>query len=188
MDDIDLLNEVLGNTADLVEGVRPDDWNRPTPCSEYDVRGLVAHMVGWSSSFDAAANGHTPKGDPALYQVTDRTAAEFRLAVTSIVGGWQDHGTDREVSLVGPGGMPGAMVLDMTLMEYLAHGWDLATATSQPMPYSEDAAQEVLVRAEHGPLANEQYRGSDQPFGPIVDVALSAPAIERFAGFMGRTP
>ncbi|HVS67218.1 MAG TPA: TIGR03086 family metal-binding protein [Mycobacteriales bacterium] len=188
MDDIELLNDVLGHTADLVEGVQPGDWERPTPCSEYDVKALVAHMVGWSASFDAAANGHTPKGDPTAYEVTDKSAGEFRLAVTSIVGGWRDHGKDREVSLVGAGGMPGQMVFDMTLMEYLAHGWDLATATGQAMPYSEDTAQEVLIRAEHGPLANEQYRGSDQPFGPIVDVPLSAPAIERFAGFMGRNP
>jgi uncharacterized protein (TIGR03086 family) len=188
MDDATLLHGILEKTADLIEGVTPADWEKSTPCPDYTVKDLVGHMVGWSASFDAAANGRTPSGDPAAYEVTDKSAAEFRLAVSGIVGGWRDHGSDREVSLIGASKMPGQMVLDMTLMEYLAHGWDLATGSGQPVPYSEDEALTVLERAKQGPLANEQYRGGDQPFGPIVDVPESAPAIERFAGFMGRKP
>ncbi|HVV74476.1 MAG TPA: TIGR03086 family metal-binding protein [Mycobacteriales bacterium] len=188
MDDLELLDSVLGGTADLVEGVKAGDWDKPTPCPEYDVKDLVAHMVGWSAAFDAAANGHTPQGDPAAYEVTEKSAAEFRVAVTSIVGGWKDHGKDREVSLIGASQMPGPMVFDMTLMEYLAHGWDLATATGQPMPYADDAVLEVLSRAKQGPMANDEYRGPDKPFGTIVAVPEDAPAIDRFAGFMGRTP
>jgi len=188
MDDMTLLSGILGKTADLVDTVKPEDWDKPTPCADYKVRDLVGHMVGWSASFEAAANGRTPTGDPTTYEVTDKSAAEFRLAVSSIVGGWRDNGLDREVSLVGASGMPGPMVFEMTMMEYLAHGWDLATGSGQPVPYTDEEAQAVLERAKQGPLANAEYRGGDQPFGPIVEVPDSATAIERFAGFMGRTP
>jgi uncharacterized protein (TIGR03086 family) len=188
MDDMTLLAGVLTKTADLVDGATEGDWNRPTPCSEYTVKDLVGHMVGWSSSFEAAANGRTPEGDPAAYQPSEKSAAQFRAAVESIVAGWQANGVDREVSLVGASGMPGQMVFDMTMMEYLAHGWDLGTATGQSLPYTDDEAEAVLARAQNGPLANAQYRGPGQPFGPIVDVPDDAPAIARFAGFMGRTP
>jgi uncharacterized protein (TIGR03086 family) len=188
MDDITLLSGILEKTADLIAGVTDSDWDKSTPCPDYSVKDLVGHMVGWSASFDAAANGRTPTGDPTSHETTDKSAAEFRLAVTSIVGGWRDNGMDREVSLMGDSKMPAQMVFDMTLMEYLTHGWDLATGSGQPVPYREEEAADVLERAKQGPLANDQYRGPDQSFGPIVDVPESAPAIERLAGFMGRRP
>jgi hypothetical protein len=56
------------------------------------------------------------------------------------------------------------------------------------MPYTDDEAQEVLERAKRGPMSNDEYRGPDKPFGNIVEVPDSAPALDRFAGFMGRTP
>jgi uncharacterized protein (TIGR03086 family) len=81
---------------------------------------------------------------------------------------------------------PAESVFNMTLMEYLTHGWDLAVATGQPVPYSEAEAEEVLRRAEA--TLPPQYRGGDMPFGEIVPVADDAPAIDRLMGFMGRDP
>ena len=81
---------------------------------------------------------------------------------------------------------PAEMVFNMTVMEYLTHGWDLAVGSGQPVPYTEAEAAEVLARAE-GTLP-PQYRGGDMPFGEIVPVAADAPAIDRLAGFMGREP
>ena len=186
MDDIALMDGVLGKTADLVDGVDASQWGEPTPCSEFTVKDLVSHMVGWSSSFVAAAEGEKPAGDPTTYQVSDKSATEFRSAAERMVAGWSANGTDREVSLIGAGPMPGQMVFDMTLMEYLAHGWDLAKATGQPMPYTDEEAQAVHDLAEKH--LTDQWRGDGKPFGTIVDVPIEAPALERFAGFMGRMP
>jgi uncharacterized protein (TIGR03086 family) len=188
MDDIALLTQVLGKTGDLIDGVEPDQWDRPTPCSEYAVRDLIAHMVGWSASFDAAANGRMPDGDPTAYRASETSTAEFRAAVDSIVAGWAKNGMDRQVSLIGANPLPAQMVFDMTVMEYLAHGWDLGTATGQRLPFSDDEAAIVLDRAKQGPLAGDGYRGAGKAFGAIVVVPESAPALDRFAGFMGRTP
>jgi uncharacterized protein (TIGR03086 family) len=186
MDDMTLLAAVLDKTADLIEGTPRAAWDKPTPCSEFTVRDLIAHMVGWAAPFEAAAQGRTPDSDPSAYEASERSAAEFRSAVDGIKAGWQANGTDRSVSLTGGGPLPGQMVVNMTLMEYLAHGWDLARATEQPMPYSEEEAQAVLDRAVT--TLPEQYRGEGKPFGIIVDVPIEAPALERFAGFMGRQP
>ncbi len=184
-DDIDLLESVLDKTAGLVANVSTADHDAQTPCPDYDVRALVNHINGWVQMFAAAANGETFQGDPTAHEAGDDAGAEFRAAADQIVAGWRKHGLDREVSMLG-GQQPAQMVLNMTLMEYLAHGWDLAVATDQPIPYSDDEAAAVLERAEKTLPA--QYRGGDHPFGEIVEVPDSASAVDRFVGFMGRRP
>lgn len=186
MEEFDLLDAVLGKTADVVDAVDVSTWGDPTPCSDYTVKDLLAHMVGWSASFAATAEGHTSDADPSAYQASEASAAEFRRAVERIVAGWRNNGLDRQLSLVGAGELPGRMVFEMTLMEYLAHGWDLAKATGQEMPYTAEEAQAVLDLAQKNLPA--QYRGEDKPFGEIVDVPVDAPPLDRFAGFMGRMP
>ena len=32
--------------TDAVDALRPEDWSRPTDCTEWDVRQLVAHIAG----------------------------------------------------------------------------------------------------------------------------------------------
>jgi uncharacterized protein (TIGR03086 family) len=185
MDDLDLLEGVLDKTAALLEGVTPDQYGDPTPCPDYDVRALVNHITGWVQAFAASANGGPPAIDPTTHEAGDDPAAEFRAAADSIMQGWRTKGLDRSVSMMG-GDSPARIVVNMTIMEYVTHGWDLATATKQPVPYTEEEAAQALALAE-GTLP-AQYRGSDQPFGDIVDVPGTAPAVDRFIGFMGRDP
>jgi uncharacterized protein (TIGR03086 family) len=185
MHEVELLTGVLDKTGDVIAGVGADQGRLPTPCKEYDVTALVNHIVGWIQVFDAGSNGRPFEGDATAYRCGANPEAEFRAAAAGVVAGWETHGLDRQVRVVS-GEMPGEMVFNMTLMEYLAHGWDLATATGQEPPYTDDEATETLARAE-GTLP-PQYRGSDMPFGPPVAIDPDAPAVDRFVAFMGRQP
>ena len=185
MDEIELLRGILSGTGDVIEGVGDDQWDLATPCPDYDVSALVDHILGWARSFAAGANGEKLEGDPSDHHRGDDPAGEFRATAARIVDGWEEHGFDRQVS-IGGGESPASMAFNMTVMEYLTHGWDLATATGQPMPWSEQEAAEVLTRAESTLPA--QYRGEGMPFGDIVEVPDTAPAADRVAAFLGRTP
>ena len=185
MDDIGVLSSVLGKVGDLIAAVRPDQSAVRTPCPEYTVGNLVNHMVSWAQVFAAAAQGELYEGDPAQYRTGGDPAAEFRTAATSMVAGWADHGLDRAVRLTG-GELPGRMVFNMTLMEFLTHGWDLARATGQQVPFSDDEASETLARAQQ--TLPPEYRGPDRAFGEIVDVPADAAPLDRLIGFMGRRP
>jgi uncharacterized protein (TIGR03086 family) len=186
MDDIDLLAGVLTKTGDLIEGVRPDQRSLPTPCSEYDVEALLDHIVGWVQVFEAGSDGRTYEGDPSAFHVGDDPAAQFRSSATNLVDSWREHGVDRDVAISSGGAMPGAVVLNMTVMEYLAHGWDLATATGQPVPYTDVEAADALERARA--TLPPEYQGEGMVFGAVVEVPDDAPAIDRFVGFLGRRP
>lgn len=183
MTQIELLESVLAKTGDVVAGVSEDQLELPTPCTDYDVARLRNHIVGWAQVFAAGSAEEVFEGDPAAYEAGDDPAGDFRHAAARIVRGWREHGFDRPVRL-GFGESPAPMVFNMTLMEYLTHGWDLATATSQPVPYTDEEAAEVLARAEE--TLPDEYRGS--AFGPPVVIHADAPAIDRLVAFMGRRP
>ncbi|HET6771749.1 MAG TPA: TIGR03086 family metal-binding protein [Acidimicrobiales bacterium] len=185
MDEIELLSGIMTKTGDLIAGMPPGTEHGQSPCPDYDASGMVRHLVGWVRWFGAAANGRAFDGDPSDVEVSDDPAAQFRASADALVAGWREQGFDREVAMTGAP-QPAESVFNMTLMEYLTHGWDLAVATGQPVPYTEAEAQEVLRRAE-GTLP-AQYRGGDMPFGEIVPVPDDAPAIDRLVGFMGRDP
>ncbi len=146
---------------------------------------LVDHILGWARVFASGAEGGKFEGDPSDYSEGPDPAAEFRATADRIVDGWQEHGFDRQVHLAGADS-PGMIAFNMTVMEYLTHGWDLATATDQSTPWSEEEAEDVLARAEKTLPA--QYRGDGMPFGHIVEASDDASAADRVAAFMGRTP
>lgn len=183
MGDIDLLESVLAKESALVSNVRPDQLDGPTPCPEYDVRTLLNHIVGWLRTFAAGANGRSPAEDPTTYATEDH-AGEFKAAADDIVAGWRAGGTDRAVSFAG-NEMPGAVVLGMTLMEYVTHGCDLAIATGQEVPFSDEELETTLAHAQRN-LADDAMRGNF--FGPRVPVADDAPVLDRYLGFLGRRP
>jgi uncharacterized protein (TIGR03086 family) len=183
MTDLDLLSSVMTKTGDVIEGVRSDQWDLPTPCRDWDVRDLVGHIVGWLRVFAAGAAGEVFEGDPADNRTGDSSAEDFRRLAGVLVAGWEANGTDRTVRLTS-GELPGAMVFDMTLMEYATHGWDLATATGQSVPFTEVEAEDVLRRARA--TLRPEYRGPDTAMGEEVAVPADAPAMVRLAEFMGR--
>jgi uncharacterized protein (TIGR03086 family) len=186
MDEISLLSSVMDKTGDLIAGVGEGRGDGPTPCPDYDVATLVDHIVGWAQAFEAGANGRDFEGDPSAYRAGPDPAADFRAAADGIVGAWRDHGIDRTVRMASGGDIEGRMAFDMTLMEYSVHGWDLAVATDQPVPFTEAEAAAVLERAEV--TLPPQYRGDGMPFGDIVAVPDSAPAVDRLVAFLGRSP
>jgi uncharacterized protein (TIGR03086 family) len=184
MDDIDLLQSVLAKDEALIAAVGSDQLRGPTPCPDYDVGTLVNHIVGWAQAFEAGANGREHEGDPATYTSAD-PVADFREAAAGVVAGWRAGGVDRKVGITG-GKLPGQMVLAMTIMEFVAHGWDLATATGQQVPFSDDELAAALARAET--TLPPEYRGAGKPFGDQVEVPADAPVLDRFVAFMGRRP
>jgi uncharacterized protein (TIGR03086 family) len=183
MSDIDQLERVLTKTEGVLGGVRDDQREDPTDCDKFTVGGLVDHIVGYAQNFARAAQGREQSGDPSDYHAQD-PQAEFRTAATDLVEGWRRLGTDRKVSVTGGSESPGEMVVGMTLLEYVTHGSDLALATGQPLPYTDEEYEASLAVAES--FLTDDYRGDGMPFGPRVDVAEDAPASARLMGFMGR--
>ena len=162
----------MTKTGDLIAGVDEQNRDRPSPCPDFDAKGMVDHLVGWLQMFEASSHGRRFEGDASAYRTGDDPAAEYRALAASLVDGWRTHGVDREVPMMGPKPSPAAMVFNMTVMEEITHGWDLAKATGQPVPYTdEEAPRRWPGRADAAP----QYRGPNMAFGDIVEVPPTPP-------------
>jgi uncharacterized protein (TIGR03086 family) len=186
-----LIAPVLADLANVVEAIRPEQFSDPTPCPDFDVATLRAHVLGWTTYFGAAL--HDPEGtgtrpDPKAFKAPDdpaEAADVVRAAAANIASAVEGGVAERPVLMV-QASMPGESLLRMILWEYLAHGSDLAKSTGQPWNPPAAAAEDAL---EFGPkMLTDEYRGEGKDFGLIVPVPDDAPALDRLLGFSGRDP
>lgn len=171
----DLLDTVLADTAATIAAVTPDQQHLPTPCPDFDVARIVDHLVGWMSRFAAQMAGRAVEGDPDDFRTAGDPAAEFRQAAHIIVAAHRHGGEASKKLPVG-----------IILMESLVHGWDVATATGQPVTFNAEAAGQALVAGRQ--MLKPEYRGPGKSFGLEVTVSDTANPLERLVAFLGRDP
>lgn len=153
--------------AELIDGVRPEFLGLPTPCPDYDVRGLIAHLYFGTRRVQVMGEG----GDAMAVEFgaadlpTD-LGAGYRALAEAAQGAWGDD--EKLTTLVRApwGEVPGGMALGGYLNEALVHGWDLATATGQPSEAEPELAVAALRVAQRAIPAD--FRGGPVPFGPLV--------------------
>jgi len=171
----DRLEAVLNQTQSVIAAVKPEQSRLPTPCPDFDVARIVDHLVGWASSFAARVTGASFEGDPNDFRSGPDPAAEFGRAARSIVEAYRAGGPDSKQLPIG-----------VLLMEFVTHGWDLATATGQSFDIDPETADETLEMGRR--MLQPQYRGPGKSFGLEVEVPGSAGSVDKLVAFMGRRP
>jgi uncharacterized protein (TIGR03086 family) len=90
----------------------------------------------------------------------------------------------REYRTATAGAMTGETLMQMRIADHMVHGWDLATATGNPLDLPEDLVEQALAFATSR-LANVPRDGS--VFAEVQPVPENAPLIDRLVAFTGRT-
>ena len=125
-----------------------DDWSRPTPCTDWDVRALVNHVVGedrWTKplvegktiaevgdAFDGDLLGENPKASAMAAADEALTAVAERLPAGGTV-----HLSYGEEDI--------AEYISQLVGDHLIHGWDLAVATGQNRDLDSELVGEVAA-------------------------------------------
>jgi uncharacterized protein (TIGR03086 family) len=177
------LQAAITGAATIVAGISAGQWDAPTPCTGLDVRVLVNHLVAGNLRFVSLVDG-TPPPDGDADLLGANPAEAFRAAAARLTTALGSPGMLERTYPLPFGQVPGLGLIEIRLIEHLGHGWDLATATGQSIPFPGDVAERGLVVAR-GQLENRPA-GAHSPFGAAVEVAQDAPAIDRLAGFLGR--
>jgi uncharacterized protein (TIGR03086 family) len=181
------LEVALSVVEKLVAAIRPDQWAEPTPCTKWDVRTVLGHLVSGNQLFADLLNGDTTVEElrraAARDVLGDDPVRAFHDAGQALLAAFRVPGAlDRTVT-VPFGTVPGVVALHLRLTEVLVHGWDLARATAQPAGFDDEVIEQEL---EFSGPALAQLPPERSPFAPSLDVPADAPALDRLAGLLGR--
>jgi uncharacterized protein (TIGR03086 family) len=184
---VDLYRDSVEAFTRRAAAVRPDQWSAPTPCSEWDVRALVNHVVyeqRWSvplltgatlaevgDRFEGDLLGDDPAGNAA-------DAGDAARAVVSEPGAME-----RTVDL-SAGPTPAVEYVAQLFADHLVHGWDLAVAID-----ADRTLDPAAVKACLDWFADREgsYRRAGI-IGPAIDLPPSATAQDRLLAAFGRNP
>lgn len=195
-----ILDRAIATCGAVIAGVRPEQLTEPTPCTDMDVRALLAHLIGVLDRVAALGNGDNPFAVTEIPVADDRWPDAWREAGRRAADAWSDDGVlERPMALPWIEGS-GAEVLASYFSELTVHTWDLAISTGQQPDWDDavvaaalDAARRILP-AENRRALYEQVsaaRGFDEvavPFAEAVPISEDAPAIDRLVAWNGRDP
>ena len=182
-------------TIDVVDSIRLQDLNRPTPCEGWTLVDLLAHMTVQHRGFASAARGFGADEDiwrpeSVLGSVTADPAGTYAAAARDVLAAFAADGTSEATFTLpdfGPGAtFPGAVAMDFHFIDYVVHGWDVAATLGAPYALPDDVVAAALPLAMFVP--DGDYRAIDgAPFGPAVEAA-GTDDFKRILRHLGRRP
>jgi uncharacterized protein (TIGR03086 family) len=181
---------VTRGSVDAVSWIADSDLSRATPCAEWDLRALVAHMTAQHRGFAAAAEGRG--ADPAVWRPTVEEAepvkAHAEAAAAVITAFSAEDVLDRDFVLPELGRtVPGRLAVGFHLVDYVVHGWDVARTLGLPYEPGQDVLDLALpiARAVPGGAARLQ---PDAAFAPALPVPAGAATLDEILLLLGRDP
>jgi uncharacterized protein (TIGR03086 family) len=183
----ELLSRSLQVPADVIAGLRPEQWNDPTPCDEWDVRQLVSHLVLGNRRHAAlvrgAQIGPRPTGPPEDV-LGDDALGTYAASVEDVLRAFGSPDVASTIYQTPIGPIPGSGVLFLRATDAVVHGWDLARATGQTVDAPDFVVAELLTFARTR-LADAPPNG---PFKPSLSVAQDASMLDQLVAILGRQP
>jgi uncharacterized protein (TIGR03086 family) len=108
----------------------------PTPCSDWDVRELLNHVVAGNLWAVRLVGGETIEAVGTALdgdQLGDDFAAAYRKSAAAAAAAFEAPGALEAPCAVSYGPVPGSVYAGHRFIDVLVHGWDLAVATKQSL-------------------------------------------------------
>lgn len=183
MEPTDQLAHVLPAVCGVVDGLDPMQLHAPTPCREFDVHGVLDHLMVGAATCAYLFRGEDPpemKAPPVYGRVPDR---EFHQAMDDLFDAVRSPGAlDRTIATpFGP--MRGEDFARFLAFDVLVHGWDLSQATGQRYRVDPDV---VAVADDFARQALTPDLRDGDVFAAEVDAPDGADRLQRLVAFSGR--
>lgn len=186
MELLDAHGKALAGFDRVVGEIGNRDWSSPTPCSEWNVRDLLNHLVYeqlWVPDLLAGATvreiGDRYDGDV----LGDDPIGRWRTSSAAAREAWLRPGVlSQEVDL-SFGRAPATEYGWQMTLDLAVHGWDLATGIGAPSPLDDELSE--LLYAQ---FADEIERWQGTAFAPPVPIGPDADPPARLLALLGRQP
>ncbi|SDR73475.1 TIGR03086 family metal-binding protein [Actinopolymorpha singaporensis] len=188
-----LMARAARSAITVVRGVRPGQLGSPTPCTEYDVRALLNHLILWTghvSELSARKRTVADLPDPAIMApdhdfLHGDWAKAYDAQLDRAVAAWGEPGAEGGTTRMGGDTeLPADFVAQMLFGELVLHGWDLARATGQRLDCPDDVA-----RAAYDATARSADQAREMGlFGAAVEVPDTASELDKVLALSGRDP
>ena len=185
----DVLDEAQAMLRAAVAGVPADGWQRPTPCSEWNVTQVLQHAALDQGAWAAVISGRQPSGENP-FAPTGRLGAEpvayVEAALDASEPAWAAVSRDGEPvptplpsGPMAPADAAGAAALDAAI-----HAWDIAVATGQDSPLTTGLARTLTPVATSIVEPLRQYGA----YAAAVEPRASADSATALLCYLGRSP
>jgi uncharacterized protein (TIGR03086 family) len=144
-----ILNGAHEALRTAVLGVAAEDWDRPTPCSDWTATQVLQHAAGDQIGFAAFITGgpgpsENPFAPSGKLDGSPLVVAEEAMKASAEAWATVDRDA-QEVSVpVPPGKMPAELGVGACALDAAIHAWDIAVATGQPSPLTPELARELM--------------------------------------------
>ena len=166
----------------LVRGVRDDQLDGPTPCPDWTVADLLAHVHQFATVF--TQNAHKEAG-PVPDHLVDNWREVVPDQLDELARAWREESAWQGRVAAGGVEMEAAHNAVVGIEELTVHGWDLARSTGQDQHVDDACLDQVDTFFE---LFAEQIATRNGPFGPEVTAPEGASRVERTLARAGREP
>jgi uncharacterized protein (TIGR03086 family) len=177
----DVHRRALAATGEIVGHIGTDQLDAPTPCDDYDVRGLLNHLISGNYWVAPLVEGKTIEevGDSLD---RDFSVEEYDASAEQANAAFSSPGAMQKPVAVSYGPVPAEVYAGHRFIDVLIHGWDLAKATGQ------DASLDPKLVEECVEVITPQMdllKGSGM-FGSEVTVADDADPQTKLLAQLGR--
>jgi len=173
--------------ARVVCGVSSDQLSAATPCTDWDLRALLNHMILWTAYSAERRARDEPLPDDLMtkdFVAEPGYAADYAAQLDKAVAAWSDPAAWRQNLNVMGTATPAADVAALLIAEMVLHGWDAAKASGQDYACRDDVAAAVLGAVAANAELFRQYQGFADP----IPVPASASVLDQALALSGRDP
>ncbi|MFD4640188.1 TIGR03086 family metal-binding protein [Lentzea sp. NPDC058436] len=184
---LNLYEESLRTFDRLVRQVRDDQWDAPTPCTEWTVRDVVNHLVAEQLWVPHVLAGQTMAVVGDRYDgdvLGDDPVGAWEQASGEALAAWTVPGATNWTVHLSFGETPAVHYCWQMACDLAVHAWDLASGIGAAQPIPETTA-EVMVSLLAPRLRSVQ---GSAIIGAGVPMPDDAPAVDRLLGLTGRDP
>ncbi|MFQ6392081.1 TIGR03086 family metal-binding protein [Nocardia sp. KC 131] len=188
----------LGN---VVAGIGDGQWQLPTPCSEWNVTQVIQHAAGDQLAYaEALGVGVGPADNPfdPSGTIDGSAAALVSAAIEQTAAAWATVADDTG-SVPTPlphGALATPVAAVMCALDAAVHAWDIAIATGQPSPLTDELAGHLLTaaRTAHPAPGSGEEAEIVEPlrqwgaYAAVLDAESGDTRIAELLRYLGRDP